>query len=314
MNKPARAHRRSLNAVLLLDKPGGLTSNAALQRAKHLLNAAKAGHTGTLDPMATGLLPLCFGDATKFSTDLLNADKTYEAVIALGSVTDTGDADGQVLRSAAVEVTRAAVDAVLARFRGPIMQLPPMYSALKHEGKALYAYAREGVDIERSPREVTIRRLDLVELSGASLRVEVACSKGTYIRTLAQDIGEALGCGAHLAGLRRTHAGPLDIASAVSLEELERMPPEERERRLLPVDTLVAGLPMRDLDADAAQRFIQGQTIPGKPTDTPGEVRVYAQGRFLGVGRQDAAGLAPRRLLAQRTERHFSGDAGTRIA
>jgi tRNA pseudouridine55 synthase len=291
--------RRAIDGVLLLDKDDTLTSNAALQRAKRLYNAAKAGHTGTLDPLASGLLPVCFGEATKFSSDLLDADKTYDAVIMLGVVTDTQDAEGQVLARSEVRTGRAEAEAALARLRGAIEQVPPMHSALKHQGRPLYAYARAGIEIERAPRRVTIYRLDLTEFEGARLRVLVECSKGTYIRTLAQDLGEILGCGAHLAGLRRTRVGSLDIAHALTLEALEGLSQAARDDLLGPVDSLVATLPAAQLDAEGARRFGQGQAVSLQPAAQAGGVRVYAGSRFLGVGTVDAGGtLAPRRLLA----------------
>jgi tRNA pseudouridine55 synthase len=297
---PAKTPRRAVDGVLLLDKGNGLTSNAALQRAKRLFNAAKAGHTGTLDPMATGLLPLCFGEATKFSSDLLESDKTYEAIVALGVTTDTADAEGRVLQRSPVTVIRGDVESALTRFRGAIEQVPPMHSALKHQGRPLYSYAREGTSIERAARAVVIHRLDLVQFVDDRLAIEVECSKGTYIRTLAEEIGAALGCGAHLAGLRRTRVGALGIVDAVDLETLERLDPAARDARLRPLDSLVAALPDVSLDADSARRFGQGQSIAGPGFGAPGAVRVYADARFLGVGKvaEDGA-LLPARLVAQ---------------
>jgi tRNA pseudouridine55 synthase len=296
----AKTPRRAVDGVLLLDKGNGLTSNAALQRAKRLFNAAKAGHTGTLDPMATGLLPVCFGEATKFSADLLESDKTYDAVIALGVTTDTADAEGQILKRSPVTVSRSEVESAMARFRGAIEQVPPMHSALKHRGRPLYSYAREGASIERAPRAVIIHRLDLVQFAGDRLAIEVECSKGTYIRTLAEEIGAALGCGAHLAGLRRTRVGALAIADAVNLETLERLEPAARDALLRPLDSLVVALPAVRLDADSARRFNHGQSVAEPGFGAPGAVRVYADTRFLGVGTVTADGvLAPARLVAQ---------------
>jgi tRNA pseudouridine55 synthase len=294
--------RRALDGVLLLDKGGVLTSNAELQRAKRLYNAAKAGHTGTLDPLATGLLPICFGEATKFSSDLLDADKTYDAVITLGVETDTQDAEGQVLATHPVNADAAAVAAALARFRGVIQQTPPMHSALKHQGRPLYAYAREGTEIERAPRQVTIHGLKLTEFAGDRLHLTVDCSKGTYIRTLAQDIGQALGCGAHLSSLRRTRVGPLSVEQAHTLEALELMGAEARDRALLPPDSLVATLPAIELDDEQARRFGQGQAFSPQPSPPEGELRVYAAGRFLGVARAADGVLAPKRVLVQVAE------------
>jgi tRNA pseudouridine55 synthase len=296
----AKVSRRILDGVLLLDKPRGLSSNTALQRAKRLYNATKAGHTGTLDPLATGLLPICFGEATKFSQDLLDAPKSYLATIALGVVTDTADAEGQVLERRAVDVQRTDVEAVLERFRGVIEQVPPMHSALKHEGRPLYKYAREGTTIERAPREVTIHRLQLLGCAESTIDVDVDCSKGTYIRTLAADIGAALGCGAHLAALRRTRVGAFDVAQAVGLEALEQMDLTSRDSLLRPPETLVGTLPAVELDGESGLRLTQGQGVSAPETGAAGPVRVYAAGRFLGVAtRTDDGLLNPKRLLTQ---------------
>jgi tRNA pseudouridine55 synthase len=300
MSDPRKPQRRALDGVLLLDKNTGLTSNAALQRAKRMFNAAKAGHTGTLDPLASGLLPVCFGEATKFSANLLDSDKTYAAEIVLGIVTDTADAEGQVLQRNPVHVTRRDIDTVLARFRGGIGQVPPMHSALKYKGRPLYAYAREGTSIERTPRAVVIHRLELMSVEANCAGVEADCSKGTYIRTLAEDIGTALGCGAHLGQLRRTRAGTLDIADAVTLDDLERLETAARDALLLPVDSLVCTLPAVSLKAECIRHFGQGQCIAGQGQGVVGAVRVYAGSRFLGVGKVTADGvLVPTRLVAQ---------------
>ena len=303
--KPAR---RPLDGVLLLDKSGGITSNGALQQARRLFNARKAGHTGTLDPMATGLLPVCFGEATKFSADLLHANKTYDAVIELGSVTDTGDAEGSVLRRAEVHVTPDGIEAALARFRRTITQVPPMHSALKHQGRPLYAYAREGIEIERMPRQVTIFGLEFLGYSSAQLRINVECSKGTYIRVLAQDIGEILGCGAHLAALRRTRVGMLDIADAISFEELEQLTSDVRDQKLRPLDSLVSELRPVTLGPDAARRFGQGQSIAAPLDMAGGGVRVYTAAGFIGLGRVEGAQLVPTRLLAGESTAAASGN------
>jgi tRNA pseudouridine55 synthase len=295
-----KASRRILDGLLLLDKPPGLSSNTALQRAKRLYNATKAGHTGTLDPLATGLLPVCFGEATKFSSDLLDAAKSYRATVALGVVTDTADAEGEVLERHAVDVQRADVEAVLEKFRGVIEQVPPMHSALKHEGRPLYKYAREGTTIERAPREVTIYRLQLLGYAESMIDLDVDCSKGTYIRTLAADIGAALGCGAHLASLRRTRVGALDLAHAVSLEALEVLDLESRDGLLLPPETLVGALPAVELDGATALRLTQGQSVSAPESGAVGPVRVYAACRFLGVAtRTEEGSLIPKRLLTQ---------------
>ena len=258
-----RVQRRPVHGVLLLDKPLGLSSNDALQKAKWLFRAEKAGHTGTLDPLATGVLPLCFGAATKFSQLQLEADKTYEATLKLGIKTTTADAEGDVLQERPVAIWREQVVKVLARFTGPIQQVPPMYSALKKDGKPLYEYARDGIDVERQPRNVTIYRLELADEPAdwpgtTELKIRVACSKGTYIRTLGEDIGEALGCGAHLSALRRTATGGFDASQCVTLAELEAMDETQREARLLPTESLLAGHVPVMLDEDNAGRFLSG--------------------------------------------------------
>jgi tRNA pseudouridine55 synthase len=295
----SRPPRRPVDGLLLLDKPLGLSSNAALQRARWLLKAAKAGHTGTLDPMATGLLPLAFGEATKFSQLLLEADKCYEAVLRLGVETDTGDAEGQVIATAPVAVDRRMVESALARFRGEIEQIPPMYSALKRDGKPLYEYARAGIEVERAPRLVRIHTLALLDFDGDTLSLRVDCSKGTYIRTLAVDLGRVLGCGAHLTALRRTRIGPLNLSAAVTLEALEAVPEgPARDAMLAPVDTLVAHLPAIELDAVCAAAIMQGRQLP-LPGTKAGQLRLYAAGRFLGIGQTDGQGrLLPKRLVA----------------
>lgn len=288
---------QQVDGVLLLDKDCGMTSNAALQKARRLFSAAKGGHTGTLDPLASGLLPLCFGEATKFSADLLDADKTYSATLQLGVATDSGDAEGQVIARCPVTVTAAEIAAVLPRFRGDILQIPPMHSALKRDGRPLYELARQGIEVERAPRPVTIHALDMVACSGTTLALQVRCSKGTYIRSLAIDLGAALGCGAHLTALRRSSVGTLDLAAAVSLAELESLPEGERLGHLLPVDALLRSLPRQDLEGAEADRFSHGNpvaTVPGRP----GKVRVYASDRLIGVGECGVDGrLWPKRLV-----------------
>lgn len=300
MSKPRSAPRRRVDGVLLLDKPLGMTSNDALQKARRLYNAAKAGHTGTLDPLATGLLPLCFGEATKFAGELLDADKTYLATVSLGTTTDTADAEGQVLETRPVTATEADVREVLARFLGEIDQVPPMHSALKRDGRPLYEYARQGIEVERAPRRVTIHAIGMKNWQGETFAIEVACSKGTYIRTLAEDIGAALGCGAHLAALRRTRIGSLEIADAIPLEAIEAQEPAERDRRLRPVDALLDALPRAELDAAGAQRVLHGQGVRWQgPAGS--RYRYYGEGgHFLGLGELTEDGwLNPRRLVAQ---------------
>lgn len=291
--------RRKLDGVLLLDKPAGLSSSTALQHAKRLLAAEKAGHGGTLDPLATGLLPLLFGEATKFAQYGLDADKEYLAEVHLGVTTDTGDAEGKALETRPVAVSDAALDAVLPRFRGEIDQVPPMYSALKRDGRPLYELARAGQTVVREPRRVTIHALELLSRSGDLLRVRVRCSKGTYIRQLAADLGAVLGCGAHLAGLRRTGAGPFTLDGAVTLEALQAAPETAREGWILPADLLLQALPRVELDPGQAIRFLHGQMLPmtGAPE---GACRVYRQaGSLLGVGEGARGGeLHPVRVLA----------------
>ena len=272
---------KRVNGVLLLDKPGGITSNAALQKARRLLNAAKAGHTGTLDPMATGLLPLTFGEATKFSADLLNADKSYRATIKLGVTTTSGDADGAVVATSKVDVPDRDLQATLSRFVGAIEQVPPMHSALKHDGQPLYKLARAGGNVERASRQVSVHRLTLVERREDELVIDVDCSKGTYVRVLAEDIGRALGCGAHLSALRRMRAGRLSVDDAVTLATLEALAPEMRLARLLPEDELLASLATVLLDDVHAARFRQGQRLALDAEPRGSRVRVYGGGNEL---------------------------------
>lgn len=268
MNKTRRSWQR-VDGVLLLDKPSGMTSNSALQNARRMVSAAKAGHTGTLDPLASGLLPLCFGEATKFSADLLEADKTYNAELLFGVTTDTGDAEGTVLQRRPVEFGRCDLEAALMRFRGRISQIPPMYSALKRNGIPLYQLARQGIEVERKTREVTIYELRLLDFSGNACRLHVSCSKGTYIRTLAEDIGNALTCGAHLTALRRVAIGPLSISDAVTLDQLSLLSEDDRASWLLAPDTLLQSLPDVHLDDEAALRFSHGN-----PVNIAGNIKV----------------------------------------
>ena len=288
---------KQVDGVLLLDKPLGLTSNDALQKARRLFSAAKGGHTGTLDPLATGLLPLCFGEATKFSADLLDADKTYEAVVRLGVCTDTGDAEGTVIATAAVDVSKDDIFRVLRRFAGTIRQVPPMHSALKRNGRPLYELARQGIEVERESRMVTIHAIDCLSFGGDSLTLRIACSKGTYIRVLAADIGRALGCGAHLAGLRRTRVGDLDLGAAVTLAHLESLDKAGRASCLQPVDALLRSLPSATLEGKAAERFRHGNPVD-LPAGLSGKVRIYVDGTLIGVGEPAPDGrLWPRRLV-----------------
>lgn len=293
--KPAR---QIVDGVLLLNKLVGITSNAALQKAKWLLNAKKAGHTGTLDPFADGLLPLCFGEATKFSAYLLDADKHYRAVMRLGVTTTTGDPEGEVLSTRDVTASAADIATVLARYRGVISQIPPMHSALKHQGRPLYEYARAGIEIDRPPRQVTIRALELIECAPPRVVFDVQCSAGTYVRTLAQDIGAALGCGAHLTGLTRTAVAGFDLAQAHTLAELEARDASQRQTLLMPADCLVAHLPAVTLDTLDAEALCQGRSVD-LPAAQPGLFRVYtATHRFLGLASLEAGQLIPHRLIA----------------
>lgn len=294
--------RRPLHGVLLLDKPLGLSSNDALQKVKWLLRAEKAGHTGTLDPLATGVLPLCFGAATKFSQVQLDADKTYEAAARLGATTSTADAEGDVIEKRAVNVTQQNVEQVQRQFLGPIRQLPPMYSALKKDGKPLYEYARAGIEVQRQQRAVTIHQLSLAlerDDTGSFIRMAVTCSKGTYIRTLAQDIGEALGCGAHLVALRRIATGDFGIAQCVSLDQLQTMTESQRTGCLLPVDALLADHAAITLTADDAGRFLSGLRRRGNWPDAA-RIAVYgdAPRALLGTAHVRGGELIPGRLLS----------------
>ena len=303
MNSPrTRVQRRPVHGVLLLDKPLGLSSNQALQKAKWLLRAEKAGHTGTLDPMATGVLPLCFGAATKFSQLHLDADKTYEAVLRLGQRTSTADAEGEVIAQAEVNFTPEKLQAVQALFTGSLQQVPPMHSALKKDGKALYEYAREGIEVERAPRSVVIHSLELKELpteNGVrSVWLKAHCSKGTYIRTLGEDIGNALGCGAFLSALRRVKSGSFGIDECFTLEALEGLPENQRHSPLRPVDVLLDSHHPITLQPDDAGRFLSGLRRRGDWPDRD-QVAVYgAQPHaLLGTAHVRAGELIPERLL-----------------
>jgi tRNA pseudouridine55 synthase len=295
--------RRQVHGVLVLDKPRGFSSNAALQKVRWLLNAEKAGHTGSLDPLATGVLPLCFGEATKFSQYLLDADKGYSTVAQLGVTTTTGDAEGEVLERRTVDVDEAVIQAALPAFRGQIEQIPPMYSALKRDGQPLYKLARAGEVVEREARSVTIARLELLALQEDRATLEVACSKGTYVRTLVEDLGARLGCGAHVAELRRTQAGPFGLAQAISLDELEAAHAEggaeALDRFLLPVDSGLEHWPLVQLTQHSAYYWLHGQPVRAANAPKFGLMRVQDdQGRFIGIGEIDDEGqVAPRRLI-----------------
>lgn len=301
--KAGKVPRRKLDGVLLLDKSLGISSNHALQAVRRLYRAEKAGHTGTLDPLATGLLPLCFGEATKFSGELLNADKRYVATVQLGITTDTADAEGAVLQRRPVTSSLADVEAALAAFVGELDQVPPMYSALKRDGKPLYEYARAGIEVERAARRVCIHELRLLagqgDFANGRFVFEVHCSKGTYVRTLAADIGDRLGCGAHLGALRRTGIGVLGVAQAYSLPMLEALTAEARDALLLPPDSLLASLAEAQLDVADATRLRYGQAVRWSGEEGS-RLRVYdAEHRFIGICRQSADGwLQPQRLVA----------------
>lgn len=299
-----RNHRRAVDGLLLLDKPTGMSSNDALQQVKRLFNARKAGHTGSLDPLATGMLPICLGEATKISGFLLDADKRYFMTCKLGVKTATGDAEGEVLAQRPVPaLTAADLEPVLARFRGTIQQIPPMYSALKHQGERLYKLARQGQEVERAPRTVTIHELTLLRQEDDELDLEVACSKGTYVRTLAEDLGEALGCGAHVSALRRLAVGPYrDPDAMVTLDTLRELGEggfQALDARLLAVESALNDWPPVRLTADSAFYLRQGQPVLVPKAPTSGWVRLYDQDqRFLGVGEvQDDGKVAPRRMF-----------------
>lgn len=294
---------RRVNGILLLDKPAGMTSNAALQAVKKLYAARKAGHTGSLDPLATGLLPLCFGEATKVSGFLLDADKDYQVVCRFGERTSTGDAEGEVIEQRPVDnISEQQLRAVLDDFLGDIEQIPPMYSAVKHKGERLYKLARQGVEVEREPRQVTIFDLDLVHFEAPTAEIRVRCSKGTYVRTLVEDIGERLGCGAHVAGLRRLGVGPFDDSRMVTMEQLETVAAEGHyalDQLLLPMESGLMQWPDVRLSGDAAFYLRQGQPVLVPKAPTTGWVRLYeGDSRFLGMGEiLDDGRVAPRRLM-----------------
>lgn len=291
-----------INGVLVLDKPAGMTSNAALQQIRRLLNAARAGHTGALDPLATGVLPLCFGEATKFAQQLLEADKTYRTVARLGQRTTTSDADGEIVQERALPsvLDAEAVESVLARFRGAIEQVPSMYSALKYQGRPLYEYAREGRTVPREARPIRIDELTVLRLEGDELELRVRCSKGTYIRTLVDDIGEALGCGAHVAALRREQAGPFALTQALTLDGLEAMGRTAAREWLQAPDVLLSDLPSTVLDSARAVSISNGQAVTISPSESTddGPCRLYdPDGRFLGLAEGSGEIIRPRRLM-----------------
>ncbi len=295
-----RARGRDINGMLLLDKPAGVSSNGALQQAKHLLDARKGGHTGSLDPIATGLLPLCFGEATKISGFFLDADKRYWTRVRLGQATETGDREGEVLTSCDREVSAERLLLALDRFRGEYEQMPPMYSAIKKDGQPLYKLARQGIEVEREPRPVSVYSLEVQDYRWPLVELTISCSRGFYVRSLAHDLGEALGVGGHVAELRRLGVGSLDIADAVTLEQLEAMPdPEQREAVLIPADRALGHLPAVELSVDATFYLVRGQSVRAGGLPREGWVRLYAEDAgFLGLGEvTDDCRVAPRRLF-----------------
>ena len=299
-----------MHGILLLDKPSGITSNDALQQVKRIYNAAKAGHTGALDPLATGMLPICLGEATKFSQFLLDADKRYQVTARLGERTDTSDADGQVISRRPVAVTDAQLQQALAGFRGDTLQVPSMYSALKHQGRPLYEYAREGIEVEREARPITVYALELLAFRGDEIELDVHCSKGTYIRTIVDDLGEVLGCGAHVTRLHRSQVARYPSERMVTLEQLQsvfeqckaegRPPREDLDPLLMPMDTAVSELPEVNMSEIVASYVNQGQAVQVPKSPLNGFVRmtVGETREFIGVGEMDDDGkVAPRRLV-----------------
>ena len=297
-----------IDGVVLLDKPAGMSSQGAVTAVKRAFNADKAGHTGTLDPMATGLLPICLGEATKYSQDLLDADKAYIAKVQFGSRTDTGDAEGQIVETfdlpnfADEAAIQKALDSVLMQFTGAIQQVPPMYSALKRDGKPLYEYARAGVELERTPREIIIHRIRWTDIEWPQATLEVSCSKGTYIRVLAEDIGAALNCGAHLIGLRRTEVGHLNLEQSFTLESIQKSL-QESSTYILPVDALLQTLPHLTVDEQQAKRLEMGQRVPLNLPSIEALVRIYrataAPHNFIGTADWRSGVLHPKRLISQ---------------
>ena len=299
-----------IDGVVLLDKPAGMSSQGAVTAVKRAFNADKAGHTGTLDPMATGLLPICLGEATKYSQDLLEADKSYIAQVKFGSRTDTGDAEGQIIEELPLPAfadelaIKAALDALLPKFTGPITQVPPMYSALKRDGKPLYEYARAGIELERAPREIMIHAIRWTNVNWPEATLEVSCSKGTYIRVLAEDIGNTLGCGAHLVGLRRTEVGHLNLEQSFTMESIQQGL-QDSSSYILPVDALLQTLPHLTVDEQQAKRLEMGQRVPLNLPSIEALVRIYrataAPHNFIGTADWRSGVLHPKRLISQAT-------------
>jgi len=297
-----------IDGVVLLDKPAGMSSQGAVTAVKRAFNAEKAGHTGTLDPMATGLLPICLGEATKYSQDLLEADKTYVAQVKFGARTDTGDAEGHIIEEFPLPVftseaeMKHALDALLPKFTGAISQVPPMYSALKRDGKPLYEYARAGVELERTPRDITIHSIRWIDVAWPQATLEVSCSKGTYIRVLAEDIGNALGCGAHLVGLRRTEVGHLNLEQSFTIESIQNGLKNSADY-ILPVDALLQTLPHLTVNEQQAKRLEMGQRVPVNLPPIEALVRIYrataAPHNFIGTADWRSGVLHPKRLISQ---------------
>lgn len=302
MSEPnRRPRRRDVHGVLLLDKPPGMSSNQALQAAKRLFNANKAGHTGSLDPLATGLLPMCFGEATKICSYLLESDKQYRACCRLGVRTDSGDSEGGVIavRAVPTDLDGAAIERALEPLRGVVEQVPPMHSALKHQGMRLYELARQGIEVERKPRRVKITRYALLVHDGDELQFEIKCSSGTYVRTLIDDLGESLGCGAHVTALRRLAVEPFDEPRMYTLAELEEMKPDQRDATLIPMDVALMRWPAVELGADTMRFIRNGQPVWMPHAPVSGRVRLYGPGGFIGIGEILEDGrVAPRRLMS----------------
>ncbi len=303
----SRRHKgRRVNGILVIDKPAGVTSNGVLQQVKRLFGAAKAGHTGALDPLATGVLPLCFGEATKFSQSMLDSDKAYITTARLGIRTETADSEGAVVSERPVPaLTEEDLEPVLDRFRGDIEQVPSMYSALKHKGRPLYEYAREGIEIERPARPVTIYELTLLAVRDTEIDLAVKCTKGTYVRNLVEDIGEVLGCGAHVSALRRTLASGFSLAQAHPVEKLEQMREqgESLDSLLVPVDAALTMFPEVHLESGNLLSILNGQPVRISCQSLTGPVRLYGENRFVGLGEgqpegEDAVKIVPRRLVA----------------
>lgn len=299
LQAPKRSCWRQVHGVLLLDKHCDISSNAALQRAKRMYRATKAGHTGTLDPLATGLLVICFGEATKFSRFLIDADKVYRATIKLGIATTTGDGEGDIVSQKNLSFNPAQVQGILETLKGKIWQTPPMYSALKYDGKPLYSYARAGIEIARVAREVTVYEIDLESFHDNEVKLLIRCSKGTYIRTLAEDLGRKLGCGAYLKSLIRVAIGNFELANAVKLCDLEKMGDDKKDARLLSLDFGAHGLPELELNKVALMRLVNGVTVEIEPSASTGQVRLYdPDNKFWGIGKVDQGRLTPVRMIA----------------